>query len=467
MQRFSELLNAIVDRTTFDLGQDKIISPGQLREICERRSWHSQDSSRARNARVIVPEHLLRKLCELIRMLCRVYVEPSTDRIGHAFPIHIDSSERYTTDASGVFGYEATSPVEAFTKSIVRGAAVLGTSSVTSLVSDWLQEKPVSYSTRAVLNGAEFVTEPLKLMDGVRIESLPLSTNQLIEFLPLPNDLSLKGYLGRMVLTIDYSATPALFRPAPALLRLGNKQSDAKCQHTAVPKADFATVCQALALELDTYVEVAFFWNDFNALKAFALKKTELIWSAKQTRFGSRPYTNLTMTTDESRGVTTLKPGDGPCSQPDEEKLINTLNVLVDSDKMQIPTSRWMKSKGSGTSLTDKFIELRIALESLFLRDFDPNTMGEISFKLAIFGAWYLGTDFEERMNIRKKLHDAYSISSRAVHSGHVDSTSKNQELLSAAQALCRRGILKLLKEGAPNDWGDLILGGLEKTEST
>ena len=32
-------------------------------------------------------------------------------------------------------------------------------------------------------------------------------------------------------------------------------------------------------------------------------------------------------------------------------------------------------------------------------------------------------------------------------------------KIAEASPSLCRQGILKLLSEGAPEDWGDLILG--------
>lgn len=67
-----------------------------------------------------------------------------------------------------------------------------------------------------------------------------------------------------------------------------------------------------------------------------------------------------------------------------------------------------------------------------------------------------MGADFEERKRIRKKLRQVYDAVSKAVHSGNLEYVNPT---LSTAQDLCRRGILKLLREGPPNDWGDLILG--------
>ena len=82
-------------------------------------------------------------------------------------------------------------------------------------------------------------------------------------------------------------------------------------------------------------------------------------------------------------------------------------------------------------------------------------------FRLALFGAWHLGVDFEERKKVRRKLRDAYDTASGAVHGGDLKKTLAIRELLSDAQDLCRRGILKMLREGYPSQehWGDLILG--------
>ena len=77
--------------------------------------------------------------------------------------------------------------------------------------------------------------------------------------------------------------------------------------------------------------------------------------------------------------------------------------------------------------------------------------------RLSLFGAWHLGSTLDERRKIRKALRDAYDTASRAVHSGEVK--GKSEECLGKAQDLCRHGIIKLLRKGAPEDWGDLILG--------
>ena len=85
------------------------------------------------------------------------------------------------------------------------------------------------------------------------------------------------------------------------------------------------------------------------------------------------------------------------------------------------------------------------------------SSLGLQRLRHALFGAWHLGADFEDRRRIRKALRRAYDKASKAVHTGNLPSEAQLD--LSPAQDLCHRGILKLLREGPPADWGGMILG--------
>ncbi len=133
------------------------------------------------------------------------------------------------------------------------------------------------------------------------------------------------------------------------------------------------------------------------------------------------------------------------------------LRALAGADsKLRIAVDRWRRSKRA-TILVDAFIDLRIALEALYLKDFAGETSGEMRFRLSLMGAWHLSADLDERRSIRKTLRDAYDTASGAVHTGEIK--DEHRVKLSDAQDLCRRGILKLFREGPPQDWGDLVLG--------
>ncbi len=205
-------------------------------------------------------------------------------------------------------------------------------------------------------------------------------------------------------------------------------------------------------------MDESFCWDDYQELGAFSLSSATESWSTGTHRLAVRPLGLRRMNSNFRTGLHTLEPEDQSSRSIDEEQLRHTLRALEErNDKTRIAVARWRKSKDSSASLADRFVDLRIALEALYLRDFLNEQSQEMRFRLAIFGAWHLGADLEERRHIRKSLRDAYDTASGAVHLGEVD--PKKELTLLNGQDLCRRGILKLIKEGEPHDWGDMILG--------
>jgi hypothetical protein len=75
-------------------------------------------------------------------------------------------------------------------------------------------------------------------------------------------------------------------------------------------------------------------------------------------------------------------------------------------------------------------VDLRTALEALLV----PDAGQEIAFKVALFGAWMLGKDVEERQRVYHRFLRAYNMGSQAVHSGKIK--EKNAlELLQEVQS--------------------------------
>ena len=120
--------------------------------------------------------------------------------------------------------------------------------------------------------------------------------------------------------------------------------------------------------------------------------------------------------------------------------------------RFRTAVKRWIRSLRPDLEVTDHFIDLRIALEALYL-DGDP---GEQTFRLAIRGAWHLGSDASERMEIRQALTGFYGLASRAVHA---NLPSQDLELLNEGRELCRRGILKAIRENQRPDWNEIVMG--------
>ena len=58
-------------------------------------------------------------------------------------------------------------------------------------------------------------------------------------------------------------------------------------------------------------------------------------------------------------------------------------------------------------AIVDRLIELRIALEALYLKDFANEKSQEMRFRLALIGDWHLGETYAKRLQIREVLRDA------------------------------------------------------------
>lgn len=118
---------------------------------------------------------------------------------------------------------------------------------------------------------------------------------------------------------------------------------------------------------------------------------------------------------------------------------------------------RWARSKRSMPfpSYSDCFVELRMALEALYLND----VSGELKFRLASRGAWHLGRDIDERREYYDTFRRVYDLTSKAVHAGDIGFDAKTHGLLEAGQDICRMGILQSLEETEAPDWTAMILG--------
>ena len=97
------------------------------------------------------------------------------------------------------------------------------------------------------------------------------------------------------------------------------------------------------------------------------------------------------MTTSFQTGVVTVSPGDHPLFDLDETDLGNTTRALMEPKNQgtRISATRLIKSRDSSQDLVDQFVDLRMALEALFLRDFTYEHSQEVGFRLSLFGAWF------------------------------------------------------------------------------
>ena len=201
-------------------------------------------------------------------------------------------------------------------------------------------------------------------------------------------------------------------------------------------------LCGALSLVLDTCVTRRLSWGECDEIEGFDLT-TGMSWH----------------TAPDS-----LSPRMGNPLSSEHTAAVQGLFAKLQANRgvdLAMALRRWKRSRAQ-TDIADQFIELRVALESLFLKD----SSGESRFRVASRVAWYLGRSLEERTAHQSTIAAAYEVASRAVHTGAVKNADDERELLGAAQGLVRKAILKRLDEADEPDWGKLVLGGNPRAAS-
>lgn len=116
----------------------------------------------------------------------------------------------------------------------------------------------------------------------------------------------------------------------------------------------------------------------------------------------------------------------------------------------RVPMER-LNSAMRRSSPVDSAIDLGIVLESLFLRD----GQGELTFRLRVRAARWLGSTPEERKRLSATVGDLYKVRSKAVHEGRVPDTIHQRtttELLDETYELTARALVALISKGDP-DW--------------
>lgn len=105
-------------------------------------------------------------------------------------------------------------------------------------------------------------------------------------------------------------------------------------------------------------------------------------------------------------------------------------------------------------SPVDAAIDLGIVLEALFLHD-APDDRGELSYRLRVRAARYLGQDPDSRRQIFTLVGDLYSTRSIAAHTGQVPEKTRGSPtsvLLDQGFSLAASAIRRFLLDGDP-DW--------------
>lgn len=415
LQELTELLRIAAEQATFDILGRETCMASQLRSIYRDRTLFGDNLLSFTKPQL--DENLLVELISLLRSLLGKYI--LNDRIGNGFAYFL--------------GGPTELELSWLAKNAIKATAVLGAERVAQLLCKWESGEAIPYRRCAVLSGIS-VDQPLEMDGGVRFESLPKSSGELSAHLPFSStlhfgDLSL---LGAVKVTIDCQAKPAFYKPGGH--DTIHEQTSA---YGPIWFDSLDALYEALSLACNHYVSCRIEWSECDEADVFSIGRFSGGMFREQNLFSSGSTQLSQEHLEEARVL-----------------FVKRLAGRNASRSLDLAIRRWMRSKQT-TSYADQFIELRIALEALYLK----GVGGELGFRVANYGAWHLGADFDKRCQYQKILHQAYRQASTAVHAGEVKNTPKNQDLLKAAQDLCREGILKRLNESEEPNWNEIILG--------
>ena len=313
---------------------------------------------------------------------------------------------------------------------------------------------PVIYQEMALLRQLRIKHE-IMIADGVRITPQAESTNSLPPYLPgrldtdyLPSwtDLRLADFVHGSILIIDRRVSPAFIDPTKDLGSTIPPHDAGIFEYEDISNESHSfkldQFCEALSLIVGSGITIrspaSWRYLDDNHI----------------CKVGSPPFYGLAMD-DQNKPDTRLVNASEEtihwaarlywARERLDKELTSRVNVAI---------TRLLRSYES-RSLVDKFIDLGIALESLYL----DGIKDELRFRLALHAAWHLGDDVEGRRLVMRDFKKVYDLRSDAVHTGTVKDTQEVRGFLVRVQEYCRLAIINIISEGKFPDWSKLVLG--------
>ena len=453
MEGLSVLLAQALRETKFHAEGEVLLTATEARLKWNQSNWGSPDVEEVRSSRPQVPDECVENVAVYLRRHLPDYVHAERDRIGHSFSVY---GAPYGTSGAvdHHIRHQGVSTVPGFSRSLVIAAALLEPERVAELVDDWSRGAPLQLRICVLLGGGVYPEAPLELFHGLRVHSLPVSSDGFPRSVPGVRSLSVPDWLGQTVLEIDAKICPALFRPGEADNELPRLET-----RTALGQVPLDNFLLALSLVCNRHLGLAWAWTDYGELEAFNR-------GSSQSLLGPGP-----VKAERLRGTLSFPAHDGVYRLTDYQVPVPNLSAarlwraweireelhrrLTANPRFQIAVTRWARAALPGVVTLDRVVDLRIALESLFLE----SDSGELTFRLSTTGARYLGCGVEERRRIRNRLRQFYGFASSTIHGRPIGSRRQDDiDLIDSASTLCRDGILKRLGDRSDQGWSDFLL---------
>ena len=308
------------------------------------------------------------------------------------------------------FGGDTPPLLDDLSRRLVHVAVALGPDAAVNAIESWLDGDPLTYQDVLTIRGVSLKEPNLNLAEDMRFEIVPQSRDGAVVS-HLPDEVAPDHIVGPALL-VDRKVEGPVFFPidAPA----GRQRYPTDEPLSTIKEID--RLMDAMSLVCCHPVFQAHAWRRYDELLTLFGAHSSFSWRwSRASIMASAAH----LTHERLEEIKTLLP-----------KMDRRPDVIGRA------MSRYRNSF-TEPDLDDRFIELRILLEWLYTR----GVQGELSFRVALHGAWHL-----QRRDVFDLFRAAYDEASKAMHGGKSKRTiQERQELADRTQSACRDAILQFI----------------------
>ena len=323
--------------------------------------------------------------------------------------------------------------IKDFITRLTKAIAILGANRVVKLLDGWLNGARLNFTQYFYIHGIT-VTKTEKVSDTIEIQPFTKFQRNIMDSYGLEKSPS-----GALCAVLRFESNPIFKLIADRVSNFGDEDPIEIVY-------DIFALCDVLSLETGHHISVISSWCDSGELEAFGhnLITERMTFNDAGIFSGIEKLPNcMKLSPNEVQLAVRL------------QRNINKFNNNQESLKIAI--SRWRESMRFTVGFWDQAINLRIALEALYLSDIQSS--GEFSFRLSSRCAWHLGENASEREKIFFQCRKFYGLASKAVHGNNIGIRDSEVAIVAKARIICRLGILKTIIDNKVYEWNKIVVG--------
>lgn len=447
------LLNHALAATVFRTAEGKVVTIKELQSAFSGLGGRTKATLTTLTAHPEVEDEQLKDLVEYLADHLQQYLSDSGRMIGYPGvwvgheSVQIGAHEVHAlADGYRVSAINHCSSLHYFAKTLLHACARVGVKQVVEQFDEWVAGRSRQFKICAVLHGIH-IKNKINLMEGITLYELPTRSRDLPNSIPQARKYMIMNILGKTVIEIQGCATPNFFKPS-----LTDNDTYAVSSKTALGEISLDLVMMSLSLTANHPVHCTKMWSQQCETVPFEDERMQRMVEPHSTPRGEI----RSISYDADKTVTKVDFVRGADLSEDDirsawARIPSIVGIMESKPRFGVAVNRWVEAVSHDTQSIYRLIDLRIALEALYI----DSEQGELSHRLALTGAKHLGATLDDRKLIQRTLKDFYQSSSKAIHGG---TATLDKDKVEETTKLCRDGIMKIIETGKIPAWNEILL---------